>query len=519
MTTIVFGLDGANWSMLEEWMAAGDLPTLHQLKEEGFDGVSRSVLPPLTVPNWACYATGKNPGKFGVFRFDRIDTSRRKHVFHNATDIHSPRVWDYLNDEGLQAGVINLPSTYPPGQLNGFIVAGGPDASESTYRSLEEGYTWPPSLEKYLRRDLDYRVHPSPMISPADRGEAEVEAILDLIDLRFDAAEALLERESPDFLHCTVFYNMALQHYFWREEPVRRAWKRIDANLERFVGEGHDLVIMSDHGTNHIDAVFYINVWLAEHGYLQISGGVDQWLRRAGVTRERALAAAKRLNLVEPLRRLTPEQLQRMLPWEEGIKRDRVLSVIDWEETSAVASNQGPIYLNVGDTEYEPLREELIDRLSGLEHPETGDRLIKEVHRGEQYYHGSHVAEAPDLLLHQSDHVYVSDAIGPDEWIGDEGAWVGGNMPDGIVLWHGPGFRTGTFEDPIDIVDIMPTILHSMGASVPTDLDGSVLDVFSPGNDRGPEHATYREPIQATDQVGKTADDVEQRLVDLGYLE
>jgi arginine/ornithine transport system permease protein len=41
----------------------------------------------------------------------------------------------------------------------------------------------------------------------------EIEAVLESIDMRFEAADRLLDREEPDFLHLTVFYSMALQHY------------------------------------------------------------------------------------------------------------------------------------------------------------------------------------------------------------------------------------------------------------------------------------------------------------------
>ncbi|NHN49864.1 nucleotide pyrophosphatase [Halostella sp. JP-L12] len=521
MTVITIGLDGANWEMIDEWLDDGELPNLRRLVDEGVGGVSESYLPPLTVPNWKCYATGKNPGRFDVFRFDRIDTRSRDHVFHDSTDFKSPELWDYLNDEGHTAGVINKPSTYPPKSIDGFVVAGGPDASETEYRSLKEGYTDPPAIEEFLREELDYEIHPSPMISPSEKGPEEIEAVLDLVDKRFEAAEQLLDRESPDFLHLTIFYNMALQHYFWRDEPVLRTWKRIDRNVGRFLDEGHDIVVMSDHGTAHVDTVFYINTWLAQNGYLKTERSVDEVLRNVGLTRERALAVAKRLGIVEPLSRALPEQIQRIIPWEEGIKRDRVLSVIDWEETSAVASTQGPIYLTPTDgDEYERLRSELIDRLTGLSHPVTGEEIVKDVHRGEEYYEGEYADGAPDLLVEQTANVHTSDAIGPDSWYSEEGVWKGGNMPEGIFLMSGPSFQNGSRDRRARISDLAPTIIHLMGGAVPDDMDGDVLDVFAPGSDPAQRAVEYRSPL-TEDRESSSGDgeEVKERLEDLGYLE
>ncbi len=522
MTTLTIGLDGANWDLLGTWLSEGRLPNLQRLIDDGVGGVSESCLPPITVPNWKCYATGKNPGKLDVFRFDRIDTANRDHVFHDATDFKSAELWDYLNDEGMTAGVVNKPSTYPPKEIDGFVVAGGPDASETTYRSLDSGFATPPDVETFLREELDYRVHPNPMISPTEKGEAEIEAVLDLIDLRFEAAERLLERENPDFLHMTVFYSMALQHYFWNGEPVRRAWERIDENLGRFLDSDHDVLVMSDHGTWHVDTVFYVNAWLAEHGYLTADAGVDSTLRRLGVTKERALSVAKRLGMAETLGNAVPERIQRMVPWKEGVKADRVLSVLDWDETTAVASNQGPIYLNISrdDPEYEALRDELIEGLEAVTHPETGQSLVKAVHRGEEFYTGPYADHAPDLLLDQGQNVHVSDAVGPDEAVADAGVWEGGNMPEGIFLFSGPSFRSQGLTQRTSITDLAPTLLHSMGAAVPDDMDGEVLDVFATGSESAERAVETRAPLSGDrDGGGGNEDEVEQRLADLGYLE
>jgi len=521
MATIVIGLDGANWSMLEEWLKNGDLPNLQWLIDNGVGGTSRSCLPPLTVPNWKCYSTGKNPGKLDVYRFDKIDTENREHIFHDATDFKSAELWDYLNQAGYTAGVINKPSTYPPKSIEGFIVAGGPDASESEYRSLGSGYANPDRIEGYLGDEFDYQVHPKPMISPSEKGDPEIDAVLTLISMRFEAADRLLQRENPDFLHLTVFYSMALQHYFWTGEPVYEAWQRIDEGLARFMDDGHDIVIMSDHGTCYVDSVFYLNVWLAENGYLSVEGSIDETLRKIGFTRERALSVAKRLGIVELLSTAVPEDIQKIVPWEEGVKRDRVLSVIDWDDTKAIASNQGPIYLDAETKkEYEKLRGDLIEDLESLTSPVTGESLLRGVYRGEEYYTGEYADSAPDLILDQAHGVHMSDAIGPSDWHTDSGVWEGGNMPDGIFLMSGPSFDGRGLTEQARIVDLAPTILHSMGVSIPTDMDGDVLSIFQNGRNISTNSIETQEPIGPNRESSDTrSDEVKKRLADLGYLE
>lgn len=65
--TIVLGLDGANWPLLESWIEAGDLPNLVALREGAAWGPLISQLPPVTSPNGRCYATGCNLAKPAVF--------------------------------------------------------------------------------------------------------------------------------------------------------------------------------------------------------------------------------------------------------------------------------------------------------------------------------------------------------------------------------------------------------------------------------------------------------------------
>jgi len=78
--TIVIGLDGANWPMIQPWIDEGILPHLRTLQETGCWGKCTSCLPVITCPNWKCYSTGKNPGKLGVYRWDRIDTQNRQFI-------------------------------------------------------------------------------------------------------------------------------------------------------------------------------------------------------------------------------------------------------------------------------------------------------------------------------------------------------------------------------------------------------------------------------------------------------
>jgi predicted AlkP superfamily phosphohydrolase/phosphomutase len=365
--TFVVGLDGASWRLLDPWIEAGDLPNLADLRAEHTWAETESCLPPVTFPNWKCYSAGKDPGGLGVFWFEHIDLENERIDVATGGDFKTAELWDYLADDGQTPGVVNMPTMFPPRDIGGPVVAGGPDAVQGEYRSIDSGYTSPSDLEDELTELFDYRVHPDPLLSSNDERGAEVDTILDVMESRFEVARHLLEAEELEFVHVTLFYLNVLQHFFWDEEPTKRAWEMVDEQLGELAEmDDLNLVLMSDHGSGPTTTEFYINEWLAENGYQTRTRTVDDYLKRIGIDRERVLAAAKRVGAVDFLAKVVPERIQELVPQSAGLKRSRKLEAIELDETKAVASAQGPIYLNP-DFDTESVREELMADLATVE--------------------------------------------------------------------------------------------------------------------------------------------------------
>ena len=512
--TFVVGLDGAGWRLVEPWIDEGVLPNLADLRESGASATSRSCLPPVTYPNWKCYSSGKNPGKHGVFWWERIDLAERRIDIMNGRDYKTVELWDYLNEAGLTTGVVNMPSMYPPRKLDGPVVSGGPDAVEGEYRSLETGFTSPPELEARLVERYDYDVHPDPLLSSNEERGAEVEEILRLLDLRLEVALDLFEEDGLDLVHVTLFYLNVLHHFFWDDEPTRRAWQLVDEWLGELAAlEDTNLVVMSDHGAAATTTEFYVNEWLAQNGYLTRATGVDDYFQRVGLTRENALAVAKRFGLVDFLAEAVPERVQELVPQSAGAKRERKMELVVPEETKALASGQGPVYVNPA-FDVERVREQLIADLEAVT-DDAGDPLFAGVYRAEEVYEGPYVDIGPDVVVDQNPGVHVNDGMGRRVVQTEPDRWAAENTPNGIFVAAGPDFANPGEIDEVDIRDIAPTILASHGLDVPTDMDGQILDVFVEDPDVG-----TREPIAHDERAGGgDADEVADRLKQLGYME
>ncbi|MBV0924212.1 alkaline phosphatase family protein [Halomicroarcula limicola] len=510
--TFVVGLDGASWRLLDPWIEAGDLPNLAALRAESSWAETRSCLPPVTFPNWKCYSSGKDPGGFGVFWFERVDLENERIEVTNGSDFHTAELWDYLNDEGESTGVVNMPTMFPPRDLDGPVICGGPDAVQGEYRTIDSGYTSPSDLEDELADRFDYRVHPDPLLSSNDERGAEVDAILDVLEKRFEVALWLFEERDLDFVHVTLFYLNVLQHFFWDEEPTKRAWELIDEWLGRLQDlEDTNLVLMSDHGSAPTTTEFYVNEWLAENGYQAHERTVEDVLRPLGLTRERALSVAKRAGIVDLLAATVPERIQQLVPQSAGLKRDRKLEAIDLSRTQAVASGQGPVYLmpGVGDS----VRDRLIEDLRGVtdEHGE----IFTDVYRGEDVYSGPYVDEAPEIVVDQRPGVHVNDGIGGGTIQTGPDRWAAENTPNGIFLAAGPDFESEGELDQISITDMAPTILAANGTAPATDMVGDVLPIVA-----GDVPEDRRDPIDIGDGVGgQNSEEVTERLQQLGYME
>ncbi|WP_302081275.1 alkaline phosphatase family protein [Salinibaculum rarum] len=511
--TFVVGLDGASWRLLDPWIEDGTLPNLAALRADSAWAQTRSCLPPVTFPNWKCYSSGKDPGGFGVFWFEYIDLENERIDVMSGSDFDTAELWDYLNDAGQSAGVVNMPTMYPPRDIDGVVVAGGPDAVEGEYRSISSGYATPPELEAELEDRFDYRVHPDPLLSSNDERGAEVDAILDLLDTRFEVALTLFEERDLEYMHVTLFYLNVLQHFFWNDAPTRRAWELIDEWIGRLSDlEDTNLVLMSDHGCAPTTTEFYVNEWLAENGYQTRTRTVEDALQRVGLDRATLLSVAKRLGIVDLLATAVPERLQQLVPDQQGIKRGRKLEAVDLAETKAMASGQGPIYINpIFDVE--TVREELMADLRDVADGEGP--LFTDVYKGEEIYEGPYVEKAPEIVVDQRPGVHVNDGMGGGEIMTDPDRWEAENTPHGIFVASGPDFSHRGQLDEMSICDMAPTLLVAQGCDVPTDMRGEVLPVF---DDDRPVGA--REPLALDDSASASdAEAVTERLQQLGYME
>ena len=223
-------------------------------------------------------------------------------------------------------------------------------------------------------------------------------------------------------------------------------YQKADAVLGRtmkYVDDKTTLFVISDHGFKPFKRGINLNSWLKAEGYLAAKNG----------------------------------------------KVDRYFDGMDWSKTKAYTFGLTGLYINrkgresqgiVDDTEYESLKRELIQKLSGLKDPETGETGILHVYDGDEIYRGPYRHNGPDLVIGYNVNYRSSwdAAVGiADETIFEDNtkSWSGDHCMDPLVV---PGIflcnrKVGT--DHPSLLDIGPTTLDLFGVKRPAYMAGISL--------------------------------------------
>jgi predicted AlkP superfamily phosphohydrolase/phosphomutase len=520
---LIVGIDGASFNLIEPWLDGGMLPNFTQLAADGVRGDLESCLPPVTMPAWRVFSTGKYPGKLGVFWHQQLDPATRRVITPNATFFPGADYWDYLNQAGYRTGVVGMPDTYPPRPLDGFLVAAGPSAGTAEY-------AYPAGIAEEIETRVGFQPTMKGDIYHAEENHALVQEALDVINNTFAAAEYLADKYPVDTLQVTSFDINRLHHFFYDGEPSLRAWQLVDGWLGKLRPRFDYVLILSDHGTERLKRAYFLNVWLRQNGYLATRSHPMDILPRLGINRTNIGGLMQKLGLLKFFSYETLVKYASMLPRNNGafgeFGNQEVVKRVDWARTRVFALAQGPLYINRdlvhGAGEYERLRAELIERIEALADPETGEPVVKKVYRREEIYHGPFADAAPDLLVLDHDAYHnraglAQASIFPDSW-----RWKGNNRHHGLFFIAGPGIKQGEWLAGVRIVDLAPTILHLAGVPVPEDLDGRVIQ-----ESLVPDSALARQPIRrqkplGTDREQQSENEYEEivgaRLKALGYL-
>src|SRR5262245_41156471 len=178
-------LDGASLDAISPLVAAGRLPNIGRIFDQGAVLHLATLRPTQAEPAWRPVAPGRLPMHHGIrsavlyrapggvglqmlpdycfaqalVRFGLLDEEP-----HTVDDLAMRPIWSILSDLGVRVGVIGWPLTYPASEVNGFLVSDTFHQTTVESSDVDESRgIWPPGLLAEATAAVAVPVAPDPV--------------------------------------------------------------------------------------------------------------------------------------------------------------------------------------------------------------------------------------------------------------------------------------------------------------------------------------------------------------------
>ncbi len=547
--TMIIGLDGATFNIIQPLVDSGKLPNIAKFYKEGSYGFLNSTVPDISPVAWTSFMTGKTPGKHGIIDFFGQIPGTYETMFYNASYRKAAPVWSILSNQGKKVCVINVPMTYPPDKVNGIMISG------MDTPHIESDFIYPRSLRQELEKNIGRYILEQAERNIGKNIDGYLKNLHDVNHNRFLAAKYLLDKEDWDLFMIVFESTDRVQHNFWKYideshpeytpeghskygDVIFQTYADIDAKLGVLLDHISDdtcVIIMSDHGFGSLKKGFRLTQWLNDQGYLSM-GSEASSMEILRVKAKRLIKPFVAKNFIT--KRLMPK------PSASQHKKAPVLSIFRMNETKIFPTGaNGNLCINLigrepggivkPGTEYETLRDQLIENLKKITDPSNGKRVVEAVHKREELY-PVHPESMPDLLISwASDYCFVGEREltlleikAKKNQLFTIHRWSGNHRPEGILFMKGKPIKKNYKLSCANITDIAPTVLAIMSAEIPSDMDGKVLNETLTPEFLEKAETKYRDASTSDDSVQPVSaysedeeELIKQRLQDLGYME
>ncbi|MDY6905214.1 MAG: alkaline phosphatase family protein [Thermodesulfobacteriota bacterium] len=529
-TTMVIGLDGATFSILDPLMEAGHMPYLREFAARGVSAGLESTIPPITPPAWTTIMTGRSPSSHGILDFFRPESPGSRFLrFVSTKQLKCETIWSLMTRKERSSICLNFPVMSPPIPISGYSIPGF-----VTWRHLRHA-CHPKNLMDTLKTipgfDLKIIAHDfgleEKVVSGCSREESEEWIRYHTYkDDQWVKVMTYLNDHDPCHLNALVLDSTdRLQHVYYRlldpecykdglsgedrqiQSILHAHYRELDAMIERLAesaGPDGYVFIVSDHGFGPSEHCFYLNSLLEQLGYLT-------WSDRAVVEADGAGDVSM-----------------------EAVKNHGHL--LDWDRTTAFVNtpSSNGITINVrgknsktgiAPEDYDKVVKQLRDQLLAVKHPSTGEPVVTRVWTREEAFAGTDAALAPDLTLRLWDNGLVS-TVKSDEIIKPRNECIGVHYPMGVFMAKGPGIKSGVRLDSLNILDVAPAMLYSQRLAVPEDYEGRVPEAMLTSEMLAANPVVIGDATSGVDGQGEDAPEMDEedmelimkRMKGLGYI-
>ncbi len=390
--TIIIGLDGVPFEMMQAFMQNGVMPHTAQLAKQGVFRKMNSTIPEISSVAWSSMVTGANPAEHGVFGFTDLRPGTYTMCFPNFSQLKVEPFWKQWDTPSV---IVNVPSTYPVRPMNGIHISG--------FVSIEfEKSVYPPALIGDLK-DKGYRLDVDSQLAHKSM-DAFLEDLDKTLDARIRAGQYLWDCMDWRTFMFVFTGTDRLMHFLYdayaqKDHKYHSAFvdhfRKIDTAIGELLSKASDddlVIMLSDHGFEKLDFDVYVNNVLAESGWLDFKNGTDPALEN--------ICPGTRAFALDPAR--------------------IYLNLKGKYPCGTVEAADGPALLD----ELQKLFENLTIE---------GRKVIRDIYRKEQIYHGPCLDDAPDMVL-VADHGFNLKAALRNPKVYDKGIFSGKHTQDTAFL-------------------------------------------------------------------------------------
>ncbi len=471
----MIGFDAAEYRLIEQWVREGDLPHLKLLRDRGVHGRLQSPIAMGDDAAWPSFYTAVSPAKHGRYFYHSIRPHSYRLPFWSDSDLCAEPFWDTLSRLGKRIALIDVPKSPLSASINGLQLADWrvhgrdhlpcshpPELAHEVLARFGDDMTDRLGTEHALcghgyRQTYDY---------PGFVGK-----LLKGIDDKLALSIEWLKREPWDLFlvvfkeaHCAGHKLWHLHDAAHRSHPqqggadvdaMKRVYQALDSALGELLvqaGTQTSVIVFSDLG---MAGNFTAN-HLLDRILLRLEWAQRNWWGRCRL-------AWGRFKLATGARLLG----------KDGTNFERstrcYFDVVHGEQAGAVRFNvlgRDPKGLIAPGAPLQAQIEWLSAALMELEDPETGRKLVNDIVRTDQAFHGDHHDRLPDLLVVWDRSAPILAACSPR--IGtirapDPELRTGGHVSDGWFVASGPGISPGA-AGTVSLMDLAPSVAELLGA-------------------------------------------------------
>ncbi len=503
---LLIGLDAAEGSLVQEWMAAGYLPNLQRLMGDGAFATLYS--PAYEFPDlvWPTIYTSLGPARLGRYYYIQLQPDEWSLKLLE-DELYGTPFWVHASQQRKRCLVLDAPKTTLSEPFDGMQLA-----SWGAHASHAETASHPPALlQDVLSRHGAYPLHScdSHGTSPSDYAMLRKQ-LLDGVEARRKMFTDLLTTSQWDLALCGFSETHCAGHQFWhlhdpghpRHDPqdrgnlrhaLRDVYQAVDSAIGSLIeaaGPETEVIVFSGHGMRP-----------QYHGRELLPSLLEMWgmLENENIQPDPSRQQRKRVrpSLTKQLRDLIP------MPWQYTVKKllpapiEHYL-ICRFMGAEKLDPNARAVYIPNNDlntsirinligrdrygrvapgAEYNALCDFLEQRFRELINPATGRPAVECVTRVSKQYEGEYLNVLPDLtVLWSADHsIDALESPGYGTVTGSHNDLrSGGHAPNGFLMTS-PSLAARLSLDNADDKDLAPTILELLGMTVPEAMEGRSL--------------------------------------------